>query len=179
LNSYQIRAGHLVGSDGDALLWNEQFQANQEAYATFSGFDDQLYDMSLLLKTQSTDGQCEKISVGISQFRGWLYLGYCTNKKPYLVFTKTDVALHPGMKLGARVYATGRVDIYVDCQWVTTQQIPTITTADFAAYPWLNSAGRIGVYSISQRDDAGVPSEWDDFGGGSVAPLPVSSEPSD
>jgi len=171
VTSYAIQTGHLVAPDGIALLWGQEFQLDQEAYATLSTFDDNLYDMSLLLKVKSTDGQCERVSVGISQFRHWIYVGYCTSNKSYLLYMGS-YPLRPGMRIGARVYATGRIDVYVDCQLLTTQQIPTASTSDFAVYPWLDSPGRIGVYSVSQRDGGGVPSEWDDFGGGSVDPLP-------
>jgi hypothetical protein len=166
--SYSVEGGHLVGPhDGTVILWGTEFGPDQEAYATFSNFDDNLYDMRLVLKAQHTNGaKCDDaIFLNVSAMLNDAYVAYCIGDAPYpLAFH--GIRIHKGMVVGARVFANGCIDVYADGQWLFMDQIPSVDMPGAPAPPWLAQGGRIGVYGDPTQAGGGVLSEWDDFGGG-------------
>jgi hypothetical protein len=170
-NAYTINGGHLRNVDSNvALYWATAFGADQEAFVKVEQFDPNLYEIALLFKAQRTDTDCESIQVSLSQIQNGIFVGHCTNRSHVIDGDMAYVPLHAGMEIGARAFASGCVDVYFDRQWVLTAYVPAWTSGTGGS-PWLGSPGRVGVYAQpEQSGNVSVPTEFDDFGGGSIAP---------
>jgi hypothetical protein len=169
-SSFAVGGGRLVGLEsGDPLFWNAEFAASQEAYATFSKYDPDLYDMRLALKGQSpnapdsTDAECNAFYVEYSISNGdGLNVGYCVEEGNFVIDIGSGgyLAMRPGDELGARVFSDGCVVVLVNRQ-------PVLLTST-GGFPFNGRSGYIGLFSQFAKDQPGTSSEWDDFGGGSL-----------
>jgi hypothetical protein len=132
-----------------SVLWSAPFEAEQEVFATFAGFDADAQEMNLVLRAQ--DSSCEQIEVLYSPAAGHVRIAYCVDWA-WTDLEPIELLLEPGQQLGGRIDADGTVQLFVDGQ--------QIGSVDVSAYP--HQVGRIGVSGIA--GDLGL--SWDDFGGG-------------
>lgn len=152
--AYSISGQELHCADcGTALLWATPFGAEQEVYATLSGFGNDSSEINLILRAQSDTG-CDFIEVLYSPSAQQARLDLCAGGV-WSELPSTPLALAPGDQFGARAHADGTVELYANGV--------VVTTLDASSFPY--SEGRIGVDGLGGVDGL----HWDDFGGGDWA----------
>jgi hypothetical protein len=159
---YDIISGHLVYDSIPLhvvrpLTWLPVYDADQEVFAKYV---DSARSMELVLKAQDEIALCDFISIEYRAEAQRLNFGYCVYDSSTLSFNEfgpsTVRQLAIGEVLGARVFATGRVQMFVNDTLVLEATAP--------ALPFMAGRGRIGVMTDGDVTHAA----WDDFGGGSV-----------
>jgi hypothetical protein len=167
--NYGTSGGHLVELvPSQPLYWTDKFGPAQEAFATISDYDTNMYEVDLLLDAQDLSGRCESIIVAISKAHDNLFVGYCTDNT-YVSLSYGPFPRLTPVELGARVFPNGCVDVFVNGTRMLTAQIPAADATGMNGFPYLAKGGRIGVYSIPTGDNSpGKSTEWDDFGGGNL-----------
>jgi hypothetical protein len=150
-DAYTIVEGQLRCVDcGSAVLWAAPFGADQEAFATLTGFDGGTAEINLVLKAQ-TSTTCELVEVLYSPSQEQASLAYCVGGV-WTVLAPTVLVLVPGDQFGGRARSDGTIEIIAKGS--------TIAVVDASAFPY--ETGRIGVDGIRGITDL----RWDDFGGG-------------
>lgn len=135
---------------GGAALWSASFGAEQEVFATYTGFDSDAMEINLVLKAQLRP-DCELIEVLYSPDERTARIAHCANDK-WTDSEKIQLVLRPGDQFGGRAHADGTVELFVN-----GGAIARIDASDFP-----HPAGRIGVNGLSGPSG----NSWDDFGGG-------------
>jgi len=161
---YAVQGGRLA-SQGGWALWTTKLGATQEVYAKFAGFNDFIYDMSLVMKTQYKSDNCENLRIRFSLtiFRG-VTIGYCTQSNLIEVVNDPGLLLEAGQEVGARAFPNGCVAVYIDRQLVLSKAVD--------GFPWNARGGYVGVYTVTVGNDGPAnpePTVWDDFGAGNFA----------
>jgi hypothetical protein len=172
---FSIEGGVLRASGAGGIYWSQPFGANQEVYAHLVDWDPNVYRLSVVLKKQNPMVDCDNILPYYSHFFGsgtdTIQVEYCwhsSNLGGQDLYVPID--LHKGQELGARAFADGHVDLYVDRQCVLGLQFPT---EGAGGPPWMSQGGYIGVEAVPVKDGTVfVHPAWDDFGGGDFVPGP-------
>lgn len=146
-----------VTGRGTPLLWDTEFGASQEVFATLVSFGEQAHEINLVLKAQEPGSGCDLIEVLYMPDRGQVGVDFCVEGS-WTDLPSVAFELSPGDQLGARVNASGRVAVYVNGI--------ALKTFDASAFPH-KAGGHIGVNALSSADE---PATWDDFGGGNATP---------
>jgi hypothetical protein len=148
----------LDAPTGDKLiLFNQVFNANQEAHVTLTTIDAQGAEIGVLLKGQSTtytSGVVDVLYVPASKvIQVWTY----TPSQSWLQRgADIPVTLLAGDKLGARATDTGSVLVY--------RNGVLLGTRDITAWPYYRNGGRVGFAVLNAAATVA-----DDFGGGNLA----------
>ncbi len=170
--AFSVQSGQLVGSSSAALYWSVPFGPNQEVYADFIDWDPRLYRLSLVLKKQNPAGMCDDVIPYYSESMGAtgraIQVEYCWGNIPHGKGEIVAIDFPRGKQFGARIFADGRVDLYVDHQCFFGTKFDT-EGPEFA--PWMIQGGFIGVETVPVKDlPLGKPPVWDEFGGGTISP---------
>ena len=157
-SGYRIAGGRLdVGPTSDIYWKPARFGENQEVYVTLTTIDTAALEIGLILKAQSNTG----LGAGLVEVlysprdrtvQVWTYttrLGW-QQQGPSLSSTFVD-----GDRLGARVYSSGRVEVYRNTTLLGQWSI--------AAWRYASAAGYIGIFTLQAANAV-----LDDFGGGAV-----------
>jgi len=159
-----INANQLAQTVADnSVVWNgATFGATQEAYLTFATINNAAPEQNLMLKVQGTtwssghieiayNGPQSRITINTyAPGQGWVGRGQITG-----------VTFASGDRFGARVDASGNVDVYRN-----TNKLATVSAGN---WPFVANGGRIGL-TLSGTGSSG---RFDDFGGGTVTGNPV------
>jgi len=161
---------------GDSMFWHERFDADQEVYATLAAFDENLYDMSLVFKAQSTTLE-DCTSLRVRYANGYtaphsVLITKCEGNTYSILLDRQIAPLHAGARLGARVSSNGCIEMFADDASADGGKPPPFAFVKSVTDPTFSSiafAGYVGVYSQTVKSGGpGVASVWDDFGGGTV-----------
>lgn len=155
---YAISSNTVDVGNGDGIFWGVQYGADQEAFVTFSSIDPAGSDQAIVLKSQSSTtwssgalavsykAASQRVQVWtFSGTQGWVQRGANVSG----TFTNGD-------QLGARVTATGLVEIY--------KNNSLLGTADASGWTYATNGGYIGLIFIGSAN-----AFVDNFGGGTVA----------
>jgi len=172
---FAVLDGALRATASGGIYWSQPFGANQEAYATLVDWDPHVYRLSVVLKKQNPMSDCDNILPYYSHFFGsgtdTIQVEYCwdsANRGGQNVYIAID--LRRGQELGARAFADGRVDLYVDRRCVLGMRFPTEAEG---GPPWMSQGGYIGVEAVPVKEGTVfVDPAWDNFGGGNFDPGP-------
>ncbi len=159
-SGYRIAAGRLdVGTTSDIYWKAARFGENQEAYVTLTAIDPAATEIGLILKAQSYTG----LGAGLVEVfysprdrtvQVWTYttrLGW-QQQGPSISSTFVN-----GDRFGARVYSSGRVEVYRNATLIGQWNI--------AAWRYVAAVGYVGIFTL-QASNALL----DDFGGGAIGP---------
>lgn len=174
---FSIRNGAVSGTavGGDSMYFHESFGSEQEVYATLVAFDPELYDMSLVFKAQSTTEGCPSLRVRYANGYTALHSVLVTRceDSTYSILLDHEVPLlHPGARIGARVFSNGCVEVFAhdaDPGGGASPSFDFLDSVNAAGFSSIAFPGYLGLYSQVIKSEApGVPCVWDDFGGGTV-----------
>jgi hypothetical protein len=159
LEEFTVRDEQLIDQtdEGQPVVWNKRFGANQEVFAKLASFADEAREINLVLKSQEPGNACELLEVMYLPNREQIGLDMCADGK-WSSLEPVSAALKPGDQLGARAMANGEVRVYRNGE--------LFTTFDASGFPY-RTGGYIGVNALSIPEN---PATWDDFGGGNAAP---------
>ncbi len=156
-DQYRISGNQVDVEKGGAVLWRQQFGANQEAFVTLSTIDPNSQHHTLLLKGRGANATQGAILVSYDAVKrqivvealrpGWGW---------YQVQTFSNITLEAGDVLGARALADGSVHVYVN---YVPMGVADTTTVVGGLY--VNRGGRIGLFFHEASNAA-----FDHFGGG-------------
>ena len=161
-SGYSISSNQLLvgtsGSNSD-IYWNaSSFDADQEAYITFTQLNTNAVEQDLLLKSQSNstwgDGVLEVLYDANNDIvqvwtykwpQGWVQHGADISPVSFAV----------GDRFGARAFADGTVEVY--------KNEDLLGTRDITSWIHYDDGGYIGLWFIGAQN-----ARFDDFGGGTV-----------
>lgn len=154
---YSIVNNQMDVGSGNDVYWTTVFGANQEAYVTLTNIDLAASEIDLLLKAQSNtywgNGVLEVFYLPASSVvQVWTFT---TQQNWVQRGADIPIAFANGDRFGARVTATGQVQVY--------RNGVLLATRDASAWTYATSGGYIGVWILN-----GPNSVLDDFGGGTV-----------
>jgi len=161
---YRIAGNKLDVQLGGPIVWKpSSFGTSQEAFVTLSTIDSGSRSQGLLLKVQTgsipNSGAISVVydararAVRVSALR----LGRNGN---WTLYPSTAATFANGDRLGARVLASGTVEIYKNGTLVTTATLTATDQAFFNA-----KGGKIGIWTVAAPNAL-----LDDFGGGTLLP---------
>jgi CSLREA domain-containing protein len=168
-HNFVINDNRVRVAGGGALYWNGPspvFGVNQEAFVTLSQWSANAFEQALLLKVQAQPSgapnwQRGAIGVHFNRAAGVVRVEtYRPGQQQWTVYAGVPVAMQFGDRLGARVLATGEVQLFRNGLPIGSV---TLNTADRTFFN--PRGGRIGLYYSGAGD-----SKFDDFGGGTFVP---------
>ena len=161
--AYRIVGQQVDVRNGGPIYWKpNSFGVNQEAFVTLATIDPTGVDQDLLLKVQGTSGNYQKgvIEVLYDAKAKGVKVETSRDGASWKIYPKIPVTFQNGDQMGARVYATGKVEVYKNRVLVGS------TTLNAADQTFFNAkGGRIGLWFASAPN-----AMVDNFGGGSIAP---------
>lgn len=159
-NAFALQSGRLVKTTNEtilqSMLWPTLFGEEQEAFVTLTSVDPDFQEMILTLKAQTPSSSCQSISVLYAPDDGQVQVWYCDTGTNWKQQGVKAVLFAPGDRLGARVHATGVVEVF--------QNEEKIAEYDLSVWSGSTKTGYIGI----SADMLGLVDGYDDFGGGNV-----------
>jgi hypothetical protein len=159
-SGYAIASNRLdVGSSGDLYWSGTRFAADQEAYFTLSTLDPAANELDLLLKAQgSTSWSSGVLEVWYDPVNGRVQVWSYSSAQGWVQRgADIPVTFVTGDRFGARVSASGQVQVYRNSQLLGTR--------DARGWTYASATGYIGLWT-----DNAAAAFLDDFGGGTVVP---------
>lgn len=150
----------------DPIVWGNAFGKNQEAFVTLVSWDPQLYGTWLILKSRSVNVENFAIAIWYAeQFNGSPVLSISVNDGSWQdAKSRSDIKIEKGQVLGARAFANGCVEAFVDGGLVLTADLAAL---GFSKSGYSAATSYVGLGNLGQ-DYAPAPTVWDDFGAGTL-----------
>jgi RHS repeat-associated protein len=168
VSGYSIASNKLdVDAAADNIHWQGiKFDADQEAYFTFTNVDTAGGEQDLILKSQSSNtwasGVLELLyNVSAGQVEIWTYHPTLDGWKQRCISTPITVTFANGDQFGARARANGDVEVYKNGAIQGTCNVSSV-------WEFYDDPGYIGLWFIGASSAL-----LDDFGGGNVSTIPT------